>query len=52
MGINMKNPSFINLQIALQNATLATNEFVGTLQSIKQRYHPFIYWLFEIGVLK
>ena len=38
--------------IACEEATLAINEFVEVCQTIKNSYHPFIWWLYEKGILK
>ncbi len=38
--------------IACEEAVLAINEFVEAYQKIKNSYHPFVWWLYEKGILK
>lgn len=48
---NMKNV-MNNFGISVSEASNQFTIFSDTIKSIKNRYHPVIYWMYEIGILK
>lgn len=42
----------MRLSQEVSETTNSMINFLETLESIKKHYHPFFYWLYEIGLLK
>ena len=43
--------AFRNFGISFSDASREFEIFSATCKSIRDRYHPFIYWMYEIGLL-
>lgn len=48
---NMKN-AMNRVGIAVSEATNEFSIFSDILKSIKDRYNPVVYWMYEVGILK
>jgi hypothetical protein len=38
--------------VAMTETIQAVNELAGEMDAFRNRYHPIVWWLFEIGLLK
>jgi hypothetical protein len=58
-GLEKLNRALENMSIAVFRLSISTSDleiqtrmFSDEINARKMRYHPFIYWMYEIGILK
>jgi hypothetical protein len=47
-SLNELNRAITRFGVSVEETTLSVKEFSDVLESIKGRYHPIIWWIYEV----